>query len=83
MSTYPTEQCRSCGQDVIWAVTTRGRDMPVDVAPARGGNVKLRDVPGQKPIAEVLSPAKQFGLQGRLRTSHLATCRQADRWRRR
>ncbi len=73
---WPVEPCRSCGRPVIWALTGRGRDMPVNAQPSDDGNILLR--PGAaKPLADVLPVAKQFGLQGRLRRSHFADCPQA------
>ena len=38
---HPTEKCKSCPAQVIWAVTERGKAMPVDAEPGPGGNVQL------------------------------------------
>lgn len=35
-------KCKSCGAEIIWALTVAGRRMPVDVSPAdRGGGSVL------------------------------------------
>lgn len=80
MTEYPTENCRSCGTKIVWAVTKNGRDMPVTAEPRGDGNVHLIDRPGMAPLAEVLGVAKRFAKT--MRVSHFADCKQADRWRR-
>lgn len=75
MADYPTGTCPSCPAQVIWAETVAGRRIPVDVQPARGGNVALTARPGDlPPLAAVVSLAKQFGRQGTLRMPHHVTC---------
>ncbi|WP_431976152.1 hypothetical protein [Micromonospora haikouensis] len=79
--TYPTEKCRSCPAEIIWAVTERGKRMPVDAEPAAGGNVQLVEQHGQ--LTAVVVPAKRAFGRTTLRKSHLMTCPQANEWRRR
>ena len=37
------EFCRSCGARIRWAVTVRGRRMPLDIHPSKDGNIELID----------------------------------------
>lgn len=78
---YPTEKCKSCPAQVIWAVTERGKRMPVDVDPMPGANVLLTEQYGQL-TAVVVKPHRAFGRTD-LRTSHFVTCPAADQHRRR
>ncbi len=82
MAEFVRDKCGSCQAEIIWAVTTRGKDMPVNADPAPGGNVALDYRPGQDPLARVLTTTQQFG-RNNLRLSHFATCPQAPRWRKR
>lgn len=75
-----TDHCRSCNADIIWAVTTRGKLMPVDAKPADGGNVELVDRPGVAPLAIVHSQPPLDA--GPLHMPHHSTCPDAEDWRR-
>lgn len=46
-------ECRSCGEPIIWCITSKGKKMPVD------------EPENDEPT-----------------TSHFATCKDADHWRR-
>lgn len=76
------DRCRTCQQEIVWAVTRNGKDMPVNVEPEKDGNIRLTERPGMAPLADVLPVAKRFGRTD-LRTSHFTNCPGADRWRRR
>lgn len=80
MADYPTEKCRTCQADIIWAVTERDRDMPVDAQPTPDGTVLLEQT-GSRLVARVLPAHRAFGRKD-LRKSHFATCKDADKWRR-
>jgi len=80
MSDYEIENCRSCEAPVIWAMTERGKLMPVDAEPSKDGNVQLKPRVAVAPLAEVLSVAKCFG-KTQLRLSHFVKCPQAKQWR--
>lgn len=81
--TWQVEQCSTCAAPIIWAVTERARPMPIDAQPTKGGNVLLRPRGSDmQPLAVLLPVAKQFG-HTNLRTSHFATCPQANQHRRR
>jgi hypothetical protein len=80
---YRVETCGSCRRPIIWAITEKKlRRMPVDPEPpSKGGNVELIPRKGiAAPIAKVLNVTQQFGRTG-LRTSHFATCPNAQQHR--
>lgn len=79
---YQIEQCGTCHAEIIWAVTTKAKRMPVDKDIHAQGNVLLADRGGSTPLAKVLTVAQQFGMQGKLRRSHFATCPDANKHRR-
>jgi hypothetical protein len=83
MDDFRRTTCESCGAAIIFAVTPRAKNMPVDAEPTADGNVQLvshgPDVP---PLARVLTVAQQFGKKGTLRRSHFASCPDAKSWRR-
>ena len=70
--TGPTSNCRSCGAEIRWVLTTAGRRMPVDAEPhlvmVSTGETLLTDGPLVKPA---------YGY-----TSHFATCPHAAQHRR-
>jgi hypothetical protein len=86
MTRFTAEPCRSCDAMVIWCVTTAGKAMPVDVDPVPAGTIRIEQRGGPNPVARVLTKAELartgFGA-ATLRTSHFATCPQADQWRHR
>ncbi len=67
--------CESCQAAVVWAVTTKGKRIPVDPTPAAAGNIRLTtDTP---PVAEVVGSAIDLlnpDDDGTRYTSHFATC---------
>jgi hypothetical protein len=67
--------CRSCGAEVVWAATVKGRRIPLDAQPVADGNMTLVDG-----IAHLLlqEPLEQ---QVRYRT-HFSTCPNAESHRR-
>jgi len=71
--------CRSCQAPVIWAVTARGKRIPMDAGPREDGGFVLR---GQRaddpPLA--LAKGESRGREPRY-VSHFATCPQADEHR--
>lgn len=81
MSGFETEQCRTCPGQIIWAVTERGKDMPVDAEPSPEGTVLLEQE-GARLVARVLPAHRAFGRKD-LRKSHFASCPDAAKWRRR
>ena len=76
--------CSSCGARILWATTTTGKAMPIDVVPPGDGNVRL--VKGGAPsgglLAEVLTTDQREAHKGTLYVSHFVTCPQAKEHRR-
>jgi len=78
--------CRSCGAEILWAHTRDGKRIPLDATPSPAGNVYLNETDRRFVRAVVLSGALLEAARSareRLRTSHFATCPQANAWRRR
>lgn len=69
--------CGSCKRPIIWAVTEKGKRIPVDVETVPEGNVVLEDRPGHAPLARVVGKGRGD------RISHFATCPNAKEHRRR
>ena len=61
------QHCRSCDAPIIWALTERGRRIPLDAVPTTGAIL----VPGTPPTAKF----------GPVYVSHFATCPNADQHR--
>ena len=71
--TTSSGRCKSCGGPIEWAVTIKGRRMPLDPSPVLGGNVLLD---GNR--ATVVAPDEsRLGY-----VSHFATCPNAREHRR-
>lgn len=75
--------CSTCGAPIRWCVTEKGAAMPVDVAPAKNGNLILRAV-GSKTIAACVTPLLETPEERAAPhfLSHFATCPSADQHRR-
>ena len=83
MTTAPLpgyDTCRSCNAPIIWAVTERGRDMPVNAEPSPDGSIQLLEHESSTPLARVLKVADRFG-KTNLHRSHFADCPDAPKWR--
>lgn len=68
--------CKSCGADVLWVETRKGKRMPLDPEENSAGNVVI-EADGK---AAVLPPGAQYS--GPRYASHFETCPDAQRWRR-
>lgn len=63
-------KCRSCGAEVIWVKTAKGKSMPLEACAPSEGNIRITDnvaVYGQKGSGPYIS--------------HFSTCPQAGDWR--
>ena len=85
MSEYRTSTCRGrgCHAPIIWAVTEKGKAMPVDADPDDDqGNVELvpNPDPSRQPLAIV--HAQRPLTTAPLHLPHHATCPDADSFRR-
>lgn len=80
-------ECWSCKRTIEWAVSTKGKRMPLDVDPAEDGNVIL-DGEGianngeRLPLAIVLGKGDVPLGDPVRRVSHFVTCPDADQHRR-
>ena len=78
------EVCRSCKAPIRWALTDRGKRMPLDVEPNPLGEWRLAARrPGELPRAVYVPEDLRAGLAGELMMPHFATCPHADQHRRR
>lgn len=79
--------CRSCGADVVWAITVNDKTMPVDPDPHPDGNITLTDHyltthrRGRFRRAAVLGPLEVELHDGPLWLSHFVSCPDAGSWR--
>lgn len=72
--------CRSCGAPILWAVTDKGRRIPLDPEPSDDGNQFVyRDVDA-KLRATAREPAR---IASTRHVPHFATCPNARQHRRR
>lgn len=76
------DACRSCGSPIRWAMTEKGKRMPLDTEPAADGNVTLTPMPGGFDRAKVWGDRSAMPLGPRY-VSHFASCPLAGRHRRR
>jgi hypothetical protein len=78
-----TGRCRSCRKPIRWALTEKGRRMPLDPDPYEGDDPRglfvLRS--GDAGPVAVAAPADAFPEEPHYRT-HFATCPNATRHRR-
>jgi hypothetical protein len=74
--------CRSCGDEIVWARTDKGKAIPLDVFQGRAGywdDGNLERVAGVEALT-VRSLGKPTDGKARLR-SHWTTCPDAASWR--
>ena len=79
-----SRRCRSCGAEIRWARTEKGKRIPLDDEPTVKGNVTIARQ-GDHVIASVLGPmeAEIARQEGRtLYLPHHASCPQGDAWKR-
>lgn len=78
-----TSECRSCRAKIIWAVTTKGRPIPIDLEPVADGNITLeRRGPSWRPLPPLATNTKPDTPPDSLRyKSHFATCPAAAKFR--
>lgn len=78
-------RCSTCGAEIVWCRTERGKAMPVDADPVPDGNIEI-DLLDSGPRARVL-PAEPLLVCIEVRhepryVSHFVTCPQAAQHRR-
>lgn len=78
--------CRSCRAPLLWALTEKGRRIPLDRNSVPDGNIELEETDEGPPMSRVV-PREDRILPGFFHTprykSHFATCPNAKRHRRR
>ena len=72
--------CKSCGRPIFFALTAKGRRMPLDADPVAGGNVLVTQ-DGEDLRAAVVDSASQ-PVTRPLYRSHFVSCPNAARHRR-
>lgn len=67
--------CRSCRAPIEWAITEKGKRIPLDVAaaPSSDGNIVVSETPGPQANLAIVVPVGEGD-----RISHFATCPQAN-----
>jgi len=68
-------RCKTCGTEIVWCKTKKGKSMPVDVNKREDGNLILDDIDGD-------TIAIYVGAGEGDHVSHFVTCKQADQHRR-
>lgn len=71
------DRCSSCKAPIFWALTAKGKRMPLDAQPDPQGIVWLHGG-----VAHVGDQPPAMGATDRY-TSHFATCPNAGKWRKR
>lgn len=82
MSASKSSKCRACGEPLVWAVSQKGRMMPVEKEPHPEGTVQLTERNGSW-YAKILKADEARTFQGPLYRSHFSSCPKADQFRRR
>lgn len=77
-------RCRSCGAEIRWAMTSKGKRIPLDVGEHADGNLVLHEDPMRiaATVAYGDGEAETLGIKGPRALSHFATCPQASQHRR-
>jgi len=75
----PASRCRSCGAHIRWAVTEKGRRIPLDLQPSSEGNIEIRNNAFGQPRAVVTGKGDD---ENRKFISHFATCPNSSAHRR-
>jgi len=68
------DHCRTCNAPILWAVTEKGKRMPLDAEPTPGGNLIVVDGIARVPRIDDEVPFLQY-------LSHFTTCPQASQHR--
>jgi len=74
-------RCKSCGAEIVWALTDQDKKMPVDAAPADDGNITLNWLPSLNEYRAIVVGARTPNAHGPRYKSHFATCPDRDKHR--
>jgi hypothetical protein len=74
-SRWPTKECDGphCTAQIIWALTAKGKKMPVDAEPTHQGNLELTAPGGLTPLAKVVRRNK-INWGKKMYVPHWASC---------
>jgi hypothetical protein len=79
-------KCSSCGAEIRWVKTGRGKNMPLDCRPSDHGNVVIQKDGAGNEVAHVVADRRDADAHRALGhptyTSHFASCPQAAKHRR-
>lgn len=73
-------ECKSCGADIIWKKTIKGRTIPLDPEPTQKGNVIISEAGEALVYNSPAAIAPRYADAPRY-LSHFATCPNADQHR--
>lgn len=81
MPLSPTVPCSTCRSPIYWGTTDNLKRIPIDPAPAKGGNIYV--VPGESVVVLKKGDAERVEAERGviLHKSHFATCPQAKQHR--
>lgn len=75
-----SDECRSCGEPLLWAITSSGSRAPLCAKPSDDGNVLVWRIRGEVRCAtasgSTLDWLREAGVP--LRLNHFANCPEAD-----
>lgn len=70
-------RCKACNAPITWELTTKGKRIPLDLAPTDDGNVTIE---GGRAVVHAQPPLDVEA--GRRYLSHFVTCPKASEFRR-
>lgn len=78
--------CRSCGAQMIWAITETGKKMPVDAEPSSAGEfvlfwIESENTPQVRSLVSIERNGRPMGEWDGNYSSHFATCPNAGQHR--
>jgi hypothetical protein len=76
---WKKDRCRTCGAEIVWATTEKGKAIPIDATPnLLQGNISLESSadPREGPLAKFAKKGESGSY-----VSHFATCPQASEHR--
>ncbi len=70
--------CKNCGEEIRWAVTKKGKNMPVDAEPTTSGKFLLEPVEGQANKFAAVWIGENDPYEGERFDCHFDTCTETD-----
>lgn len=73
--------CRGCGAEMRWALTDKGKGIPLDPEPVADGNLVLdSEAADGRPVVRYVRKGEDTGILPRY-VAHFATCPEAKEFR--